>query len=66
MPKQNKIPDQLAFDLQVAKKSPADKADIGVDRLAVVPFIDRATLAIRRDAIQRVQTSGIFTQIKKR
>jgi hypothetical protein len=66
MPKQHKIPDQLAFDLQVPKKSPADSPDTGVGRLAVVPFVDRATLAIRRDAIHRVQTSGIFAQIKKR
>jgi hypothetical protein len=66
MPKQYKILDQFAFDLQMPKKSPMDSADTGVDRLAVVPFVDRTTLAIRRDAIHRVLTSGIFEPIKKR
>lgn len=46
---------QFDLDLRIGEKSP----QCGTSA-PVVPFVDAATLQVRRDAMRRVATTGIF------
>jgi hypothetical protein len=53
--------EQLSLDLESKPQSRSvELADQSLARPNVVTFADRATIAIRKDAINRVQASGIF------
>ena len=55
MPDPEPPPDQLRLNL-----GKAPKASNPPDRSKVVTFVDAGTLAVRRDAIERVKARGIF------
>jgi hypothetical protein len=52
---------QLTLDLAVKSRPVHGHVSEGHQRAAVVSFVDSATIALRRDAIQRVRESGIFS-----
>lgn len=59
MAKRRNSGDQFSLDLQVtAKRTPHSTSSASAPK--IVGFLDSGTLAIRRDAIKRVQSSGIF------
>jgi hypothetical protein len=52
--------EQLPLNLPTEKECSATKL---ADKHNVVSFVDAGTLSIRQEAIRRVQTSGIFSNL---
>ena len=55
-------PQQLSFELGKPKR--ADGLNNQIPK--IVRFVDSATLGIRKQAIERVASAGIFSPIKKK
>jgi hypothetical protein len=51
---------QLTLSFSQATKAATKKVE-GPGRAHVVRFVDAATLAVRQDAVRRVQSTGIFS-----
>jgi hypothetical protein len=52
---------QLTLSFSQSTKTASEKVQSPERGHAVVRFVDAATLAVRQDAVRRVQSTGIFT-----